>query len=547
MQVNRNDIIATCQRLREEVVQPLSNKYNACVDVTSVQSTQLPMVLLLGNHSSGKSSLINHLLQRPVQASGVAPTDDSFTVIAPGPEDADRAGPAFIGDTSLGFQGLSSFGKTLIHKTQLKIRKLAPDVPEQRRCSGFYLVDTPGMIDSPIKANASHAERIMDRGYDFEGVVRWYAERADLILLLFDPEKPGTTGETLHCLVNSLQGADHKLHIVMNKADKFHRISDFARAYGTLCWNLSKVIPRKDVPQIFCTCLPGASAVQDELGDSGDESKLFTHGLESLVQARQSLENEVFAAPGRRVDNEISRLTEATRLTQLHCHILDDVVSRYQNAVFWARAKMVSALCGSAALVSSAWWGVRSLSTPRSARALQGGLRVVGAAAMLGAGGCATLYYFQRRALEVKSRSLSSLESFTQCFQRRFARQIAAADQYSAYLWDLMKNHLAKEEWKIEQLDRVSTKDLESLSQILNKELPALRKKAAPLMDVNSSHATSGSVSLGYASSIIEVDTPILSQAGPKHLGNHTVYDTVTTFGSTSMSIESGSVAEDCD
>eukprot|EP00605_Chrysophyceae_sp_TOSAG23-4_P000726 GSChrysophyteH1.ASY1.ANO1.810.1 assembled CDS len=487
MQVNRNDIIATCQRLREEVVQPLSNKYNACVDVTSVQSTQLPMVLLLGNHSSGKSSLINHLLQRPVQASGVAPTDDSFTVIAPGPEDADRAGPAFIGDTSLGFQGLSSFGKTLIHKTQLKIRKLAPDVPEQ--------------------------QRIMDRGYDFEG--------------------PGTTGETLHCLVNSLQGADHKLHIVMNKADKFHRISDFARAYGTLCWNLSKVIPRKDVPQIFCTCLPGASAVQDELGDSGDESKLFTHGLESLVQARQSLENEVFAAPGRRVDNEISRLTEATRLTQLHCHILDDVVSRYQNAVFWARAKMVSALCGSAALVSSAWWG--------------GGLRVVGAAAMLGAGGCATLYYFQRRALEVKRRSLSSLESFTQCFQRRFARQIAAADQYSAYLWDLMKNHLAKEEWKIEQLDRVSTKDLESLSQILNKELPALRKKAAPLMDVNSSHATSGSVSLGHASSIIEVDTPILSQAGPKHLGNHTVYDTVTTFGSTSMSIESGSVAEDCD
>lgn len=37
----------------------------------------------------------------------------------------------------------------------------------------------------------------MDRGYDFSAVVRWYAERADVILLMFDPDKPGTTVETL--------------------------------------------------------------------------------------------------------------------------------------------------------------------------------------------------------------------------------------------------------------------------------------------------------------------------------------------------------------
>jgi len=81
----------------------------------------------------------------------------------------------------------------------------------------------------------------MDRGYDFEGVVRWFASRADVILLFFDPDKPGTTGETLSILVNSLGGMDHKLYIVLNKADKFKKIHDFARAYGSLCWNLSKV------------------------------------------------------------------------------------------------------------------------------------------------------------------------------------------------------------------------------------------------------------------------------------------------------------------
>jgi hypothetical protein len=56
-----------------------------------------------------------------------------------------------------------------------------------------------------------------DRGYDFESVCRWYAERADVILLFFDPDKPGTTGETLQILTNSLMGLDHKLHIILNK------------------------------------------------------------------------------------------------------------------------------------------------------------------------------------------------------------------------------------------------------------------------------------------------------------------------------------------
>jgi GTPase SAR1 family protein len=219
----------------------------------------------LGNHSSGKSSFVNYLLNRKVQTAGVAPTDDCFTIIAPGPRDVDRDGPSFIGDPDMGFAGLKSFGPTLIHHTQLKVRT-------NTAITDFMIVDTPGMIDSPLirdsyqqrppsssssfssksalsssqdeatqQYHRSMVNANMDRGYNFEDVIKWYAERADVILLFFDPDKPGTTGETLSILTNSLQGMDHKLHIILNKADQFKRIHDFARAYGSLCWNLSKV------------------------------------------------------------------------------------------------------------------------------------------------------------------------------------------------------------------------------------------------------------------------------------------------------------------
>jgi hypothetical protein len=69
------------------------------------------------------------------------------------------------------------------------------------------LVNSPGMIDSPHQSNTQ------DRGYDFQGVVKWFAERADIVLLFFDPDKlRNDAGETLRdFLLHSLGGMDHKL------------------------------------------------------------------------------------------------------------------------------------------------------------------------------------------------------------------------------------------------------------------------------------------------------------------------------------------------
>jgi len=43
------------------------------------------------------------------------------------------------------------------------------------------------MIDSP-----GGNQDFMDRGYDFPGVVSWFAQRADIVLVFFDPDKVRT-------------------------------------------------------------------------------------------------------------------------------------------------------------------------------------------------------------------------------------------------------------------------------------------------------------------------------------------------------------------
>ena len=174
-------LVDECRRLRRSV-ENIAKKYNGYA-LDEDNNTQHPIVLLLGNHSSGKSSFINYLVKRKIQSTGVAPTDDNFTIIGSSDsgEDVDRNGPALVGDPDLGFGGLRMFGPVLVNHTQLKLRAgLA--------INDFMIVDSPGMIDSPVSTSqVSRHSKGIDRGYDFEGVCRWYAERADVILLFFDP------------------------------------------------------------------------------------------------------------------------------------------------------------------------------------------------------------------------------------------------------------------------------------------------------------------------------------------------------------------------
>jgi len=217
---------------------------------------------------------------------------------------------------------------------------------------GLQIVDTPGMIDMPVKSEHMAG----GRGYNFIEVVRWFAKRADLILLLFDPDRPGTTGESLDVLTRSLAGLDHKFVIVLNKVDQLDSSVDFARAYGTLGWALSKVIPRKDIPQIYTMYNQGA---QTE-AHADREHKL---PLEAFRTKRKEVVAEVLRAKVRHWDNVITSTEDTLRQLQMVAKVAGAVRDRVRKqsveALGWGGFALGAPALVVAKLFYSKWTGSR--------------------------------------------------------------------------------------------------------------------------------------------------------------------------------------------
>ena len=130
---------------------------------------------------------------------------------------------------------------------------------------------------------------------------------ADLVVFFFDPDKPGTAGESLRIFTDSLSDLVYKLLIGFNKVDEFNDVRDFARTYGALCWNLSRVVRTKDMPHFYCTFVPG-----------------HTHGSQRTIdltdfeKSTEALRQEISRVGERRRSNVVNSLLVTARQVYVH-------------------------------------------------------------------------------------------------------------------------------------------------------------------------------------------------------------------------------------
>lgn len=439
MQQLLDEVALAVKRIYREAVDPLAGPFAFEKRPDEGEIAGAPTVLFLGNHSSGKSTFVNHLLGAPIQKTGLAPTDDAFTVLSFGGAEEERDGQAVVSTPTLPYAGLKNFGPQFLSHFKVKLRP----VPLLREVT---LIDSPGMIDSPGEGSG--------RGFDFAGAVRWFADRSDVVLVFFDPEKPGTTGETLQVFTQSLSGMDHKLLIVLNKMDRFESLADFARAYGALCWNLGKVIPRKDLPHIFTTFIPV---------DGATPSKLPT---QDFMTAREDLVREIRRAPARRADNLVTQLDEHGQRLLLHARVIDEAGRNLRSfrRKLWAMlvaGVLFAGLAGAITIWANRQWWISAT--------------VFGSAALL-----AYAASFVIGSL-VKSESQHILSGLTAIFERLYARELLVRDRVDDLraLWNKVHPRVKQtlEKVGILSFPRLTREQGDRLSGALDREVPELRRK----------------------------------------------------------------------
>ncbi|XP_047502301.1 EH domain-containing protein 1-like [Penaeus chinensis] len=256
-----------------------------------------PMILLVGQYSTGKTTFIRYLLERdfPGIRIGPEPTTDGFIAVMHGDTDGVIPGNALVVDPKRPFRPLSKFGNAFLNRFQCS--QVASSV-----LKGLSVIDTPGIL--------SGEKQRVDRGYEFTGVLEWFAERVDRIILLFDAHKLDISDEFRRS-IEALRGHDDKIRIVLNKADMVDH-QQLMRVYGALMWSLGKVLNTPEVARVY-------------IGSFWDQPLRYDVNRRLFEAEEQDLFADLQSLPRNAALRKLNDLIKRARLAKVHAYIISEL------------------------------------------------------------------------------------------------------------------------------------------------------------------------------------------------------------------------------
>ncbi|XP_058218779.1 EH domain-containing protein 1-like [Rhododendron vialii] len=295
-------IIDGLKKLYVQKLKPLevTYHYNDFVSplLTNSDFEAKPMVMLLGQYSTGKTTFLKHILKNsyPGAHIGPEPTTDRFVVVMNGPDDRSIPGNTIAVQADMPFSGLTTFGTAFLSKFECS--QMPHPLLEH-----ITFVDTPGVL--------SGEKQRTQRSYEFTGVTSWFASKCDLILLLFDPHKLDISDEFKR-VISSLRGHDDKIRVVLNKADQVDT-QQLMRIYGALMWSLGKVLNTPEVMRVYIGSFNDKPVNEAVAGPLGKE--LFEREQEDLLSDLKDI-------PKKACDRRINEFVKRARAAKIHAYII---------------------------------------------------------------------------------------------------------------------------------------------------------------------------------------------------------------------------------
>ncbi|KAL2322715.1 hypothetical protein Fmac_027094 [Flemingia macrophylla] len=312
-------IIDGLKRLYLQKLKPLevAYRYNDFVSpvLTNSDFDAKPMVLLLGQYSTGKTTFIKHMLKSnyPGAHIGPEPTTDRFVVVMSGPDERSIPGNTVAVQADMPFSGLTTFGSAFLSKFECS------QMPHPL-LDHITFVDSPGVL--------SGEKQRTQRQYDFTGVTSWFAAKCDLILLLFDPHKLDVSDEFKR-VISSLKGHDDKIRVVLNKADQVDT-QQLMRIYGALMWSLGKVLNVPEVMRVYIGSFNDKSINDSVSGPLGNE--LFQKEQEDLLSDLKDI-------PKKACDRKINEFVKRARAVRIHAYIISHLKKQMPAMIGKAKAQ----------------------------------------------------------------------------------------------------------------------------------------------------------------------------------------------------------------
>ena len=199
------------------------------------------------------------------------------------------------------------------------------------------IIDTPGILSG---------QKQRSWNYDYESVMKWFAERADLIIIMFDAHKLDISDELKGVMQLMIPHLD-KIRIVLNKADSIST-QQLMRVYGALMWSLGKVMNTPEVCRVY-------------MGSFWDAPLQNTEQAELLQREEMDLLRDIMVLPQHAVMRRINELVKRARSVKVHAYIIHYL--RKQLPLTWGKRERQKKLVGR--LESEFWATARRYGLPR--------------------------------------------------------------------------------------------------------------------------------------------------------------------------------------